>query len=179
VDASLDGGCDVGVSRCRAGRGHDHDGAHGGPLLRLQPRHHAGLGRSDDRTFVGGYQAIDKAIVNPWFFIGFLGALVFTALAGVLHLGGDGRPVLPWIAAGLVLYGVALAITFAVNIPLNNRIQAAGAPDRIADLTAVRGAFEASWVRWNIVRALTSTAAFACLTWALVLHGRTTVAGGA
>jgi uncharacterized membrane protein len=138
-----------------------------------------GLGRSDDRTFVGGYQAIDKAIVNPWFLISFLGALVFTALAGVLHLGGDGRPVLPWIAAALVLYGVALAITFAVNIPLNNRIQAAGAPDRIADLAAVRAAFEATWVRWNIARALTSTAAFACLTWALVLHGRTTGSGGA
>ncbi len=76
-------------------------------------------------------------------------------------------------------YGVALAITFAVNIPLNNQIQAAGTPDRIADLAAVRATFEASWVRWNIVRALTSTAAFACLTWALVLHGRTTVAGGA
>jgi len=138
-----------------------------------------GLGRSDDRTFVGGFQAIDKAIINPWFLISFLGALVFTALAAVLHLGGDGRPVLPWIVAALVLYGAALAITFTVNIPLNNRIQAAGAPDRIADLAAVRGAFEATWVRWNIARALTSTAAFACLTWALVLHGRTTSLGGA
>jgi uncharacterized membrane protein len=138
-----------------------------------------GLGRSDDRTFVAGYQAIDKAITNPWFLIGFLGALVFTALAALLHLGGDGRGVLPWIVAALVLYAVALAITFAVNIPLNNRIQAAGAPDRSADLAAVRAAFEAPWVRWNLARALTSTAAFACLTWALVLHGRATGSGGA
>jgi uncharacterized membrane protein len=136
-----------------------------------------GLGRSDDRTFVGGFQSIDKAIMNPWFRAGFLGAVVLTAFAVVLHL-GDGRPVLPWIAAALVLYVVTLVITFAVNIPLNNEIQAAGAPDRISDLAAVRGRFEATWVRWNIARAVTSTAAFACLTWALVLHGRTTAAGG-
>jgi uncharacterized membrane protein len=138
-----------------------------------------GLGRADDRTFVGGYQAIDKAIVNPWFLVSFLGALVLTALAAVLHLGKDGRPVLPWIVAALVLYVVTLAITFAVNIPLNNEIQAAGAPDRIADLAAVRGRFEATWVRWNLVRTVTSVTAFACLTWALLLHGRTTASGGA
>jgi uncharacterized membrane protein len=137
-----------------------------------------GLGRGGDRTFVGGFQAIDKAIVNPWFQVSFLGALVFTALAAVLHLGTQWRSVLPWIVAALVLYVVTLVITFAVNIPLNNQIQAAGAPDRIADLAAVRGRFEAAWVRWNLVRTVTSVTAFACLTWALVLHGRTTASGG-
>jgi uncharacterized membrane protein len=133
-----------------------------------------GLGRGGDRTFVGGFQAIDKAIVNPWFLVSFLGALLLTALAAVLHLGSQWRPVLPWIAAALVLYVVTLVITFAVNIPLNNEIQAAGPPDRIADLAAVRGRFEATWVRWNIARTVTSVAAFACLSWALVLYGRAT-----
>lgn len=43
----------------------------------------------------------------------------------------------------------------------------------IADLAAVRERFhEARWVRWNLARAVASTAAFGCLAWALVLHGR-------
>ena len=43
----------------------------------------------------------------------------------------------------------------------------------MADLAAVRERFgEAKWIRWNIVRAVMSTAAFGCLTWALVLYGR-------
>lgn len=134
-----------------------------------------GLGRGDDRTFVGGFQQIDKAIINPWFLASFLGALVFTALAAALHLGGGGRPVLAWTLAALVLYLVALVITFRVNIPLNNEIRAAGNPDRIADLAAVRARFEPTWVRWNIGRAVASAAAFGCLTWALVLHGRATI----
>jgi uncharacterized membrane protein len=45
-----------------------------------------GLGRTDDRTFVGAFQAIDRAIINPVFMAAFLGALVFTGLAVVLHL---------------------------------------------------------------------------------------------
>jgi len=135
-----------------------------------------GLGRTDDRTFVGAFQAIDRAIINPWFLAGgFVGALVFTALAAVLHLPADWRSVLPWIAVALVLYLAVVVITVGVNVPLNDAIKAAGDPDRIADLAMVRERFdEARWVRWNNVRAVASTAAFGCLAWALVLFGRTT-----
>jgi uncharacterized membrane protein len=135
-----------------------------------------GLGRTDDRTFVGAFQSIDRAIINPWFIAGgFFGALVFTGLAAVLHIGEDGRSVLPWVVAAVVLYLAVFVITLGVNIPLNNGIKAAGDPDRIADLAAVRERFdEARWARWNVARVAMSLTAFGCLTWALVLHGRAT-----
>jgi uncharacterized membrane protein len=61
-----------------------------------------------------------------------------------------------------------------VNVPLNDGIKAAGNPDRITDLAAVRQRLnEARWVRWNVVRAVTSTVAFGCLAWALVQYGHT------
>jgi uncharacterized membrane protein len=134
-----------------------------------------GLGRTDDRTFVGAFQAIDRAIINPLFMLTFLGALLFTGLAAVVHLGEDGRRVLPWIGAALVLYVVTFAITIGVNVPLNNGIKAAGEIDRIGDPAAVRKRFnEARWATWNHVRTLTTTVAFGCLAWALVMYGRTT-----
>jgi uncharacterized membrane protein len=127
-----------------------------------------------DRTFVGAFQSIDRAIINPWFMAGgFLGALVFTGLAAVLHLGEDERSVLPWVVVALVLYLAVFVTTLAVHVPRNNGIKAAGDPDRIADLAAVRQRFdEATWNRWNVVRAVMSVVAFGCLAWALVLHGR-------
>lgn len=133
-----------------------------------------GLRRTDDRTFVSAFQAIDKAIINPWFMAaGFLGALVFTGVAALLHVGEDARAVLPWIVAALVLYLAVFVITIAVNVPLNNGIKAAGDSDRIADLAVVRKRFdEAKWARWNIARATASTAALGCLAWALVQYGR-------
>ena len=135
-----------------------------------------GLGRTDDRTFVGAFQSMDKAIINPWFMAGgFLGALVFTALAVALHLGEDWRSILPWVGAALALYLVAFVITIGVNVPLNDAMKAAGDPDRIADLASVRAQFnEAKWAAWNNVRTVTSLGAFGCLTWALVLFGRAT-----
>jgi uncharacterized membrane protein len=131
-----------------------------------------GLGRADDRTFVTGMHHINAAILNGWFALCFVGALVSTALALALHLPSGGRAVLPWIVAALVLYLVVLVVTGAVNVPLNDELNAAGDPDRIADLAAVRERFEATWVRWNIVRSVASIASFGCLAWALVLEGR-------
>ncbi len=134
-----------------------------------------GLGRTDDRTFVGAFQAIDRAIINPLFLATFLGAFIFTGLAVALSFGASSRSMLPWLVAALVLYLAVLVITFRINVPLNDAIKAAGAPDRITDLAAVRERFnEAQWIRWNTVRAVASTAAFCCLAWTLVLYGRIT-----
>jgi len=134
-----------------------------------------GLGKTDDRTFVAAFQAIDRAIINPVFMLTFFGALVCSGVATVAHLGGDHRSALPWILAATVLYFAVVVITMAVHLPLNDTIKVAGDPDRITNLAAVRANFhEARWAAWNTVRTVASTAAFGCLTWALILHGHGT-----
>ncbi|MEP6648686.1 MAG: DUF1772 domain-containing protein [Lapillicoccus sp.] len=132
-----------------------------------------GLGRSSDRTFVAGFQALDRAIVNPWFMAsGFLGAPVLTAVAAVLHLDDAAREVLVWVVVALVLDLVTVGITVGVNGPANDRLKAAGDADDI-DVATVRAEFdEGRWVRWNLVRVVLSVASFGCLAWALVLAGR-------
>jgi len=134
-----------------------------------------GLGRSDDRTFVQAMQNINVAIVNPWFMAHFLGALVLTAVAAALHVPRDGRSVLPWIVAALVLYLVAIVVTGAANIPLNNQLEAARGVDTAEGLAAARAQFEDAWMRWNIVRTVASTAALGSIVWALVRFGQTTI----
>ena len=132
-----------------------------------------GLGRTDDRTFVGAFQQIDRAIIGPWLFLFFFGALGFTALAAALHFGADERSALPWIGGAFVLHLAVVVITLRINVPLNDDIKAARDPDRIADLAAVRERFhETRRVGWNLFRAVAATVAFGCLAWALVLHGR-------
>jgi uncharacterized membrane protein len=119
-----------------------------------------GLAQTDNRSFIGSMQRINAVIVNPLFLLIFFGGLGFTALAAVLYR--DHR-MLWWIVAGAVLYASALMITIGFNIPLNNQLDAAGDPARIVDPARARETFESSWVRWNIVRAVLNTAAFATL----------------
>ncbi|MFE6054868.1 DUF1772 domain-containing protein [Kitasatospora sp. NPDC056446] len=130
------------------------------------------LARVEDRTFIEVMQRVNTAILNGWFVLGFVGALLATAAAVALHLPSDGHDVLPATIAALVLYVAMIGVTRSVNIPLNDELASAGTPQRIADPAAVRGRFEARWVRFNVLRALLSTGALGCLAWALVLNGQ-------
>jgi len=87
-----------------------------------------GLTKTDDRTFVGAFQAIDRAIINPLFMLTFMGVLVLTGVAGVLNLRSDARSVLPWVAVAFGLYLVVVVITVALHVPLNDDIEAAATP---------------------------------------------------
>ncbi|WP_231934917.1 hypothetical protein [Micromonospora viridifaciens] len=62
-----------------------------------------GLNATDDRSFVGTMQWINRRILNGWFLTAFLGSLVLLVAAVALHV-TDG-PVLAWAGAALVLYG--------------------------------------------------------------------------
>ncbi|MCX4387280.1 DUF1772 domain-containing protein [Micromonospora peucetia] len=126
-----------------------------------------GLAATDDRTLVGTMQSINRKILNGWFLGAFLGALLLLAVTAAAHL-TRGGPVLLWTVAALACYLATLGVTIRLNVPLNDRLEAAGPVDRIADLADVRLWFEAAWVRWNLVRTLSSVAAFACLIAALL-----------
>ena len=130
-----------------------------------------GLHDTNDRTFVSAFQHIDRAIINPWFMATFFGALILTAAAAIAN---RGTPAMRWIIAALVLYLVAVVITMAVNVPLNDAIKAAGDPSHI-DVALVRQKFhESRWAAWNLIRVVTTVPAVGLLGWALVLYGRAT-----
>lgn len=127
------------------------------------------LRQADDATFVDVMQRINTAILNGWFALGFVGALLTTALTLALHLTADERGRLLPLGAALVLYVAVIAVTRGVNIPLNNRLDAVAPTGDHASVAAVRRRFEAPWVRWNLVRTLLSAGALGCLCWALAL----------
>jgi uncharacterized membrane protein len=111
-----------------------------------------GLAKVDDAAFTSSMNHINVAIVNPVFMLSFLGA---PALAAVALASGSGSA-RPWLIAGLALAIGTVAITAGGNVPLNDALAAGGS----------RADFETAWVRWNAVRAVTSTASLACLAWA-------------
>jgi uncharacterized membrane protein len=133
-----------------------------------------GLGDVDDRTFVKSFRALDGAITNPLFIgVEFMGALVLTGVAAALHRRPEHHGVLLWVGAGLVCIVVVHGITYGINVPLNDKIQKAGALETDADFAAARALLdEARWTAWNTVRAVASTAAFGCLVGALAVRGR-------
>ena len=69
---------------------------------------------------------------------------------------------MPWLVAALVLVLATVVVTGSVHLPLNRALLEVDAATRAA-AAAGRRAFETRWVRWNVVRTVTSTASFAAL----------------
>ncbi|MDT5042759.1 MAG: hypothetical protein QOE51_3744 [Actinoplanes sp.] len=120
---------------------------------------------ADAAVFVEVMQRVNTAILNGWFFLGFLGAAALGAASVIVGLITEARSAEFWpVLLGALLYLAQLAVTARVNVPLNNALDAAGSTDP----AAARAAFEARWVRWNHVRTWLCTAALGSYCWALL-----------
>lgn len=124
------------------------------------------LAETDDRAFVATFQALDKAVYNPWFMVPFTLAPVLIGVSVVLAF-VDGQRTAALLAAIALVFAVAtVAITGVVHLPLNQEIGAVALDSSV--LGAVRAHFEQRWVPWNVVRTITSTGSLAFLAAALL-----------
>lgn len=130
------------------------------------------LAGADDLTFVTTLQRYND---NPVFPLSYTAALALVVLAPVVLRRSGDRAARRWALVTLALYAVVLAVTAAVNLPLNEEIDGAGLGSA-AGLADVRGRVETSWVAANLVRSLVSVAAVGAVTRALVLRAAPTTA---
>jgi uncharacterized membrane protein len=126
------------------------------------------LHKVEDRTFIDVMQKINISIVNGWFLTAYVGALIAAIVAVLVHLPSGHRGPLPWLVAAVALYAVTFIVTAALNIPLNNQLDAAGPAASIADPAAVRRVFEGPWVAWNLVRTISSAGSLLAMAIALI-----------
>ncbi len=124
-----------------------------------------GIRELGDRDFLRAFQVIDGVIQRsqPLFMLAWVGSIVAvlaSLLMGVWQLEGTARSLL--LAAGSIYLLLVQLPTFAINVPLNNQLQAldlAAAGD--AAVGEARRRFEPRWLLWNWIRTgcaiLTST----------------------
>ena len=123
-----------------------------------------GLNRAGAQAAVPAMQRINAAILNPVFALIFFGGLLVAALSVWLVWGERLRW---WALAAAVLYLLGVLVTMALNVPLNDKLAAAG--DSPATMAQTWSDFADPWVRWNIVRTVIHLAGFATLVTGLVV----------
>lgn len=127
-----------------------------------------GLGRLAPADGIAAMQRINIAIVNPIFLTGFLGtALVSIAAMVIAVLRWSGASVTLALIAGLLYLVGSIAITAAINVPMNNTV-AALSPASPGSAT-VWATYLTNWTAWNHLRSATCLLASALFTVALAL----------
>ncbi|MFE3452843.1 DUF1772 domain-containing protein [Nonomuraea sp. NPDC059194] len=106
---------------------------------------------------VAAMRSMNRKILNPVFLLMYLAAPVAPVATGVLLLTQDvsGAGIAFLASGGLYIAG-SFAVTAAVNVPMNNALEAdQGEPQRLW------AAYSARWRRWNTIRGLVSFASLA------------------
>lgn len=111
-----------------------------------------GLKRTDNKTFVTAFQAIDGQIINPIFMLQFF-APVFLLGAAAFFAHNYGAAVTAYVYAALCCYIVAVVVTMAINVPLNDGIKARTNLQSAESFASARSQFnESKWTMFNHVR---------------------------
>lgn len=126
-----------------------------------------GLRRADDAAFVQAMRQINLAILNPVFTIVFAGAPLAAVAAAATSF--DDPSARWWAVTGAALLVATVGTTIAVNVPMNDRLEAGVKGGDAA--SSLRSAFERRWVVWNHVRTVLSAGALVALAVALARGG--------
>lgn len=130
-----------------------------------------GLARVSDSTYLEAMQHINRAILNPVFFMSFIGTALLLPLSTWLHYGPElnARFWLLLLASVVYLAGT-FGVTMFGNVPLNEALDAFNLSSATTqELAAQRARFEGPWNNLNILRTLAGIGALiliiiACLT---------------
>ncbi|MGB5819893.1 MAG: anthrone oxygenase family protein [Saonia sp.] len=124
-----------------------------------------GLGRLNDLEYLRAFQAMNRTILNPAFFVMIWSATLLTPIASILFFKSEPNQVF-WllVTAGISYLLGVMAVTFAGNIPLNNLLdQTSLNTISTVDAKSLREQFENKWNFLNWIRTFSSMASFILL----------------
>ncbi|MEW9553655.1 DUF1772 domain-containing protein [Nonomuraea sp. NPDC050783] len=108
-----------------------------------------GLNAVEPAQAEAAMRSVNRKILNPWLFVVFLGSPVAALVTGLL---ADGAAAAWFLAAAAVGFAGSFLVTAAINVPMNNALDAGTMPWK--DYTR-------RWTAWNTLRAAASVAALA------------------
>lgn len=126
------------------------------------------LGQLPANQGIAAMKAINVTVINPWFFLAFLGTGVVCLALAFLAFGSAAGTHRAYLLAGCALYLFGcLLVTVAFNVPLNDQLASAD-PDS-SGAVALWANYLSRWTLWNHVRTAASLAAAGLF--ALAFHG--------
>ena len=119
-----------------------------------------GLHKLGDKEYLTAMQSINVAILNPLFFLSFMGLLaVFPVTAYQLRLQ---QTTFYYMLMAMIIYVVGVfGVTMFANVPLNNRLASfnISAASQV-DVSSMRSIFEKPWNTFHTIRTTASIVSF-------------------
>ncbi len=113
-----------------------------------------------DATYLESMQAINRAILNPAFFLIFFGTLICLAICTVQQY-NNGVTFWFLLAATLFYLFGTFGVTAFGNVPLNDSLEIINLSELMEpDLFELRSTYEKKWNRFHLIRTIFSVLSF-------------------
>lgn len=121
----------------------------------------AGLGKLPDAGYLAAMQSINREILNPLFFMSFMGTLVLLPLSTWLQYSNPAPVRFYLLLAATLVYAIGtFGVTIMGNVPLNNALDGfniqTASPGLISEQRAL---FERSWNQFHSIRTIANAIA--------------------
>lgn len=116
------------------------------------------LGKTQPTQGIAAMQSINITILNPLFFLVFMGTALTSIVLPVSLIWSDQQPNEGYVIIGGLFYIIGvMVVTIVVNVPMNNALEAVDAESEEAHTLWKR--YLTDWTRWNHVRTVASVMA--------------------
>ena len=132
-----------------------------------------GTKRVDDLTYLQTMQSINRAILNPSFFLVFFGSGILMGVASIYEF-HSGKLAFALMTSGAVCYLVGtIGVTGMGNVPLNNQLDAYNiAENTTSQLAQFRQHYERKWNQLHLIRTVFAVLSFALAVMALLIDSK-------
>jgi uncharacterized membrane protein len=118
-----------------------------------------------DLIYLETMQSINKAILNPAFFVVFFGSLILLSLSSISEFNGNKLAFWLLLGAAITYLTGTVGVTGLGNVPLNDQLEALNLADMsIQKMVEFRSYYETNWNRLHVIRT-----AFALLSFLLAV----------
>jgi len=129
-----------------------------------------GLAKISDENYLQVFQSMNRAILNPVFFIFFMGLVILLPLLSYLYYSSPVSAQFWYILSAAILYLIGvIAVTIFGNVPMNNTLEVLQIDSMSPEqMSSFRFGFEKKWNNLNWARTICSSLSFVLLIMACI-----------
>lgn len=114
-----------------------------------------------DSTYLETMQSINRAILNPAFFLIFFGSIIFLSIGSIYEFNANKTTFWLMLASSIFYLVGPLGVTVMGNVPLNDQLDALEWTKMNANKIAeFRNFYESNWNRLHLIRTVFAVVSF-------------------
>lgn len=126
-----------------------------------------------DRTYLETMQSINRAIINPAFFLIFFGSIIILTIGSIYQFNSGNTAFWLLLLASVLYFLGTVGVTALGNVPLNNQLDALNLNEMTSQkLLEFRNFYEEKWNRLHFIRTIFAVGSFLLSLLAVFTHSK-------